>query len=163
MLPAEQQEAAPQQVGELGRDEERAERDLGLRPLEGERDAVMSQEHVSGPPAGEPRAAVHHEDRAGDPVAGGAREIGDHLADVVRRAPSAERNACGAYSSIRKRSGARASGGVKAVCTPSVGIGPGATALTVMRSGAHSSASVRVSASTPALAAVACAMSGQPR
>jgi hypothetical protein len=31
------------------------------------------------------------------------------------------------------------------------------------RSGAHSSASVRVSASTPALAAVAWAISGQPR
>ena len=54
-------------------------------------------------------------------------------------------------------------GGVKAFRTPSVGIGPGATAFTRIPSTAHSSARVRVSASTPALAAVACAIRGHPR
>ena len=51
----------------------------------------------------------------------------------------------------------------KALVAPSVGIGPGAIAFTVMLSGAHSRASVLVSASIPALAAVACAIWGQPR
>ena len=56
-----------------------------------------------------------------------------------------------AYFSMPNRSGASLPGGVNAFFTPSVGIGPGATALTVMRSRAHSSARVRVSASTPGL------------
>src|SRR5438270_11287499 len=54
-------------------------------------------------------------------------------------------------------------GGVNAFLTPSVGIGPGATAFTRMPCRAHSNARVRVRASMPAFAAVACAMRGQPR
>ncbi len=68
-----------------------------------------------------------------------------------------------AYFSMPNRSGASLPGGVNAFLTPSVGIGPGATALTVILSLAHSRASVRVSASTPAFAAVAWAIKGQPR
>ncbi len=50
----------------------------------------------------------------------------------------------------------------KALLAPSVGIGPGAITFTVILSFAHSSARVLVSASIPALAAVACAICGQP-
>ena len=42
VLPSQQHEDSPEQVGELDRDEERPERQLGLCPLEGEGDAVVA-------------------------------------------------------------------------------------------------------------------------
>jgi hypothetical protein len=56
-----------------------------------------------------------------------------------------------------------AAGRANAFSTPSVGTGPGATAFTRTLADAHSSASVRVRASMPPFAAVACAICGQPR
>ena len=45
VLPSDQEEAPPEQIGELGREEENSQRDLGLSPLDRQRDAVMSDEH----------------------------------------------------------------------------------------------------------------------
>src|SRR5580704_1106113 len=81
-------------------------------------------------------------------------------AGVPQRPRGILRRAC---SSITVSTAGPPAGWVNALRTPSVGMGPGAVAFTRIFAGAHSTASVRVRASTPALAAVACAICGQPR
>ena len=117
-------------------------------------DAVSVPETWQSP---QPRPPASHDPPSttkiapGDPLAGRTGEERDQVADVLRLAPPSRAVSRGPRTRPwRARSGAPP-GGVNAFFTPSVGIGPGATALTVIRSPAHSSASVRVSASTPGL------------